>query len=604
MPSKLAYDRWLPILRRIILVFLIVFLITIAVSIIFSSGKRISRKTENLVHSENQAVSVLEKFQAMEFSGQKRKISLKAEKYYLDEAGNQHLEGQVEMADEEVPEKIILRARKMLIEANKKNLLAEGGVEIKASGLLIKASALEYNFEQKKVRSSQTKIIWQNLSIVSKKMVYSVQSQRGILEDGVEGKTLKSDAEFTFITQKITLDGEKNLLLAEAINLIAGQLEARAFRGAIYLNEAGDDFERIELEGKTALSWHDREFNSDFTEINLTSEKLNLLRLGNVSVLRSDGEFQVEGRGHLWRMEGTGRDLGMDFFDNQKAEKFYARNMQIKFSRTDGEEFILSGQQIEHNLLSGKLLVLGEAKGKFKDYELQAKHLHLWLADRSFEAEDSRLEVKPEFFSRSVALFKKDQPVFMSGFQALAKPESIEFTGKIRIWQNESYFLADKARLEKETGKVILEGRVKASLPYQNSETGPGKVDLTGEMAGLLLQEKKLVINGLVNLQMDGLKLQAKELRLFFDDRTPDRLSHFEASGQVAVFWKEYLAKSQQAIYKPEENIVIMNGLPELINFQGDHLEADKLTLFLSDDRIQAENQKRERSLTILVRGK
>jgi len=164
--------------------------------------------------------------------------------------------------------------------------------------------------------------------------------------------------------------------------------------------------------------------------------------------------------------------------------------------------------------------------------------------------------------------------------------------------------LAERARLEKETGIIYLEGQVKVSLSSKSAVDDTERINLSAERAICFPDKYQLMLSGSVEFRKEGLKLMADEIRMFFEDRAPEKLSSLDASGRASVFWEEYQARSQQAIFKLTENVVIMSGLPELSNLQGDHLEADKLTLYLSDDRIQVENQKRERSLTILVRGK
>jgi lipopolysaccharide export system protein LptA len=604
MPRKLEYRAWLPILRKIVFILLIVCLFAVILLIILSSGKRL-KKTESFVPSENQVLTLQEKFQAVEFSGQKRKISLKAEKFYLDEAGNQHLEGQVEVVDEEVPEKIILCAQKMVIDSGKRKLQAEGRVEIKSASLLIQAPVGEYNLEEKKIFClSGAKIVWQNLYLSSQQLSYAVESQEGNMGKEVIAERLKPGSGFKVRTQKLRFVLPKNLFLAEEASLQTEHFEGKARQIVVLLNEDKDDFEKIEFDGKAIISWYGQEYKSDFTELKLTSGRLNLFRKNNFIVLTSQDEFQVQGKGEVWQMVGRGRNLSLDFSEHQKAEMFRAEKASLKFFESTGAEFVLSGQTIEHNLSSGKLLMSGEAKGKFKDYELQASRLSFQLLDRHLEAEDARLTVGPGFFSQETVLFKKDEPLFITGFLALSDPKTVELTGKVRIWQGNSYLLGEKAELEKETGKIELQGRVRASLQDGPSSEQAEGINISGQKMTCFPEKREAQVSGSAGLQKGSLKLQADELRMYFEDKAPDRLSVLEAWGAVTVFWKEYRAKSQQAMFKPAENTVIMSGLPELSNLQGDRLEADKLTLCLSDDKIQVENQKRERSLTILVRGK
>jgi hypothetical protein len=69
--------------------------------------------------------------------------------FSLDEKQNQHLEGQVEVTDESVEGKVVLRADKLVIPPDRKKIIAEEGVEVNLSNLRIKARQLEYSVEEK-----------------------------------------------------------------------------------------------------------------------------------------------------------------------------------------------------------------------------------------------------------------------------------------------------------------------------------------------------------------------------------------------------------------------------------------------------------------------
>lgn len=163
---NLAYNRVRKILRRIVLAGLLVF-IAVLVQVVAVNLLKKNEPPPVSPRSLDQAVTFQEKFQALEFSGQKRSVSLKAEKFYLDEAQNQHLEGQVVIIDEELTERAVLKADKVVIEQDKKKIKAESGVEVNLGDLQIKAPALEYDLEQKTVKSAQTQVTTENLSILT-----------------------------------------------------------------------------------------------------------------------------------------------------------------------------------------------------------------------------------------------------------------------------------------------------------------------------------------------------------------------------------------------------------------------------------------------------
>lgn len=604
MSKELKYRAWNRALRKTVFLLLLLCLAVVILSIVYSPGKKTNR-TGSIVPAESGAVNFQEKFQAVEFSGQKRKISLRAEKFYVDQAENQNLEGRVEIVDEELQERINLKAEKVVINKEGRKLRAEGGVEVQSINLLIQSPELDYDFDLKTVYcSSEAKLVRENLSLNSSRLSYSVESQIGIFEDKVKARSEKPGSAFNLFARKLTLKGKEGLALADELKLGTERFEAEAVGGAIILDESEGDFRKVELEGKALINWRGQDLQDDFTHLELASERLSLGRARNFITLKGDDSFEIRGRGEVWQMEGKGHNLRIDFVKGQKPEFCRAEKVNLKFLRSTGEEFNLGGQKLEQRLNSGQVIVSGEARGSSKEYQLKAARISFQLTDQGLEAEEPALLIRSGYFERQTILFKKDQPVFITGLLARVRPQVLEITGKARIWQAEAYLLAERARLEKETGIIYLEGQVKVSLSSKSAVDDTERINLSAERAICFPDKYQLMLSGSVEFRKEGLKLMADEIRMFFEDRAPEKLSSLDASGRASVFWEEYQARSQQAIFKLTENVVIMSGLPELSNLQGDHLEADKLTLYLSDDRIQVENQKRERSLTILVRGK
>lgn len=603
MPNKFAYTQWLSLLRKILLLLIAFLLIRILFSVAGFSVKK-ARKVESFSNFKNQAVSVLENFQTIEFSGGQRKIVLRGQKFSLDAAGDQYLEGQVEMVDEGGPEKIVLQAQKAVIKPGEKKLEAEGGIEIKAGDLIIRAQVLEYDLDRREFSSSETSICEPGLNLVAKKVYYNFARKLAVLEGGKGERVIAPDLKISLAARKIRYDREKNLLLAENLDLNCGQLQVHSGSSKFYWKKKESNLEKIELEGETTFAWHEMRSNSDFNQIGVSCKKMSLLFSDSRPLIKVDNSFQIKSSGPLWVMEGSGAELQVIFSSDQRAEKFLARKARIKFLKKEGGEFVLSGEQLEHDLLSGNLLVQEKVRGIFQDYLLLARSLHFRLADLSFEAEESQLEIKAGYFEKATFLFNSEEPVFLSGFQLLAEPGAIQFIGKVRMWQGKNYFLTDRAIIEKESGRVVLKNRVQGSLFFQNSGFPTKNIRFMAEIVELKPEEKKLRISQQVNFQMNDLKIQAEEVNLNFAEEKREELSTFEASGQVSVFWKDYRARSQKARFQADKNILLLYGQAELINLNGDRLLTDKLTLFLADDRIQAESQKRERSETILVRGK
>jgi lipopolysaccharide export system protein LptA len=602
MPLNLEHRRPPLVLRRTILVLLILFLTFLAGNLTLNLRRK-DRQAAETGPLKHQALTFHEEFQALEFSGQKRKISLKAENFFVGNDRNQHLEGGVEIVDEELAEGLFLRAGRVQINPENRILTAEGWVELKTGSVQIEASSFEYNLQSKLVKAGEAKVIWRNLGLRGEKLVYEASQEEGVLEGGVEVQSLKSGREFSLRARKIGFKKNNNSLDAEELVLITGPLWMRSQTGGVLFEKGNNDFDLIRLEGKAEVHWKSPEKEAGLDEIRLNSESLVLLADDNSFTLSGQNEFALEGSGQEWQLRSKGESLRLIFTAGLEARIISSRKMSLEFSGKEIEDFNLYGQQTEYDLTSGLLQLDGQAYGSFKDYELRAGQLKFNLNDRSFTARNFQLVIMPGFFEVRPLFFVKDSSWFLSGDYIEGESEFFDLQGKLRISQADSLWLAEKARFEQKTGNLLLEKLGRASWLYKEVDDQVKKIELGAEKASFVPGEKRATLEGSAEFSQSGLRLKAREMWMYFKEPS-DRLFSLEASGRVSFFWKDYQACGQQLSFNFEEQKLVMTGGPELWTLEGSRLETDKLTLFLEDDKILLESQKRERSLTILVRQK
>ena len=602
MTANVKYSRLRLLLRRAVVIIIIFFLVLVIVQVSRNLLKK-ERAVSNISRPETQALTLQQQFQALEFSGEKRRISLKAEKFYLDADQKQRLEGGVEIVDEELAEKLVLRAQKVLIDPEKKVVKAEGEVELNAGSVQVAAAALEYHFQDKGINSAGVRININHLSLNAEKMYYGASQERGIFE-GVEGKSLKAETKFSFLASRARWEKDQNRIQAEDLTLKSRGVTVTAKSGLIVLQEDGSDFDSFQLEGKVELHWRSLRKAGGLEEIEIRSEKLGLCSEGNTIVLSSPEGFEFRGKDKTCMVKAQGENLKVIFSTEREAQKLLATNSNWNLQKNEAGPTILSGKQVDYDLISGCLDLRGQSTLQSEHYWIELKHLLFNLADGSFTAQEFQSEIKPGFFTRKAILFNPENSLFISGENLAVASEVFDMQGKVRIWQASDFCLVEKARLERTSGNISLEGLERAVWHYLDAKEQRKELNLSGEKALLLPGEKKILVTGKVRLGLEELEMKTGEITIFTEEATSEKFSYLEASGQVRLVWKDYQAASERASLNFKENTVILTGQPELRSQSGDRLEADKLTLFLADDRIRVENQKRERSLTILVRGK
>ncbi|MGB9894136.1 MAG: hypothetical protein ACPLRA_06945, partial [Candidatus Saccharicenans sp.] len=504
MPVNLRYSQPRLLLGRAILVLILFFSVLLVVGV-FQSLFRKNQIPTALPPTGELALTFQQQFQALEFSGQKRRLSLKAQKFYLDQEQRQHLEGQVEITDEELPESVYLKAGRVLIDQQKQRLRAEAEVELRSGSLQVAAPALEYNFKDKVVSSEKVQFSRANLSFRAGKMVYDVSRQQGVLEERVEGKSLKPKTEFSFQASKIRLSQNGQEIQAEKLKLNTRGLAMLAQSGLVWLNQDESNFDSVELAGRAEIIWRSQKKEVELEEIKLSSEKLSLRTEGNTLVLSNQGEFKFQGVGKENQVRGEGQQLNLVITAEGEAARLIATNLSLYFLRPASEDFWLSGKETNYDLIGGCLDLSGRANLSFKNYQLKSDRLFFRLADRSFSASDFQLEIRPGFFSGQPLFFNPKASLFLTGENLTASGETFDFKGQIRIWQTEDFCLSQRGRLEQKSSRLQLEDLERASWHYLSADNQQKKMALRAQKVDLVPEEKKAKVEGAADLSLEDL---------------------------------------------------------------------------------------------------
>lgn len=599
---KFNYKRTLLVSRRIVLAALVIFLVFILEEIVFGL---LSQSKPQTFASEKVGGEIAEKeFRAAEYSGAKKNLVIKAENFFLDDEQNQHLEGKVEVIDESVDGKVILHADKLVISPDRKKILAEEGVEVEFGGLKLNARELEYLVDEKIARSPEAELIAENIKLRVKKLRYAIQSRMAMFEDSFSGIGGSQDNQFSLLGQNAVWEKEANFLRAEGLSIVFNRVEARGQKAEVYFSKESNDFDSIKLEGSCYISGKASDSNADFQEIRIFSERTDIVQREGQIIIVADGPFRLEGKGSKWMMNGDGENLNLDFKSSEGLERLFASRGNLRFVHGGGEENYMTGQNIEYDVLNGNVLLKKQATGKFKDYELEARELNFKLSDRSFSASEFQMMVKSGFFSGNVVLFSPDKNAYITGNKISGTPDMVVASGNVRSWQDENQLETGKLTIDRKTMNLTLEEVNYVNCLIKSGKDKTNRVYLSADHIRLLSDERKIIAEGQVAMNLNEVKVKVPQVRINLDQSDGKKLKSVELFGTLEVNWKDYLARGQKAVYQSEQDKLEVSGSPELIDREGNRVEADKLTLYLSDDRILVENLKRERSQVILVRGK
>lgn len=596
--------RGLPaVLRTISLILLLAFIFFIAGQVLSNLRKK-SRLTESPGQTEIPLAPYHKRFQALDLAGEKTRLSLKADHFYVDEFQKQHLAGRVEIVDQESAEPVRILASKVVIEPDKQLLEAQGEINLVYGSLQVQASSFEYNIAEKIGRAEKVWLEYGYLKLKAGRLILKAGTGQVELEGDVSGEGGQVGENFSLESSRFQFDPDTRIFSAEKLRLILSPLRLAGAWASARLREKDAVLEFISLEGEADARWRSSSETAEFQEISLLSDRMFVKVGQEISVLSAPGVFTMAGAGLKRRVSGGGDGLELRFTPGLEADCLKAGSLGITLTESDGEEFWLAGQEIDYDLTSGLLKIGEAAEVRHQDYRLAARQLQFDLQKRNFQAAAFHLGIRSGFFEIPVLLFSQGSSIFMVGEQLNGQPGIFQMSGRVRIWQAEAFCLADRVWLKKKSGQLLLSNLEKASWLAEQSGGRKERIEVRAAEARLVSDENRAILTGEVKLSPGQIRVAADELVFLFTAETPGRLSGFEARGRVRITWKDYLASGQQASHDFSLDQLVLTGNPELVTTSGEKLEADKLTLFLSDDKIRLENQKRERSSTILVRGR
>ncbi|MCR4395309.1 MAG: hypothetical protein NUW07_01070 [Candidatus Saccharicenans sp.] len=601
MTVRIKHKGLPALLRMAVLVLLFLFVILVGLTII-SNLKNRSHQPSAPVQPARQAGTFSENFQALEFAGEKRHLRLKADNYYTDVDGRQHLEGGVEVSDEELSPAVQLQANAVVMDQEKQSLRADGEVSLEFNQLRILAPLIEYDLKDKVARSEKVRIEHGPLRLSADTLLWRAVPGQIILEGNIAGEKLQPGDSFSFEGERLSFDLEQDNFTAQNLRLSSGGLRLGAGMAEVRLKNDSLELLSIDLSGGAEARWSASSAGVDFRSFDLLADRVVFLLEKNSPVLLARPGFKLNGYGKEWRIQVEGEALELFFEARLSARRLKTGKFLAYLYGNEGETLELSAQNLDYDPVGRKLELSGQALARHEDYLLAAARLALTLPEFGLAGSEFELEIQPSFFKKPVPFFKKELPVFLTGSCLETFPGVFELSGQVRVWQAEDFCLTDKARLEKDRG--LLQRVEKASWSARRSDGQEEKVELRAGRVELLAETSQVILSGGLELGLDQLRLRAEEAVFGFTGEVGGGLARLEAKGRVSLDWKEYRASGRQASLDFDSQQLVVTGHPELRAATGERLEADKLTLFLADDRIRLENQKRERSLTVLVRGK
>lgn len=599
---KFSYRKTRLYAGRIILAIFFLFCVFLTAKI--SLGLLHRGRWQKIVPEEPRAETAGQQVEAAEYAAARKNLSLRAENFYLDEEQNQHLEGQVEVVDEGGAEKLIMRAPELVISPDRKKIAAGKGAEVELNHLRIKARNLNYLIDGKIAIAAEAQLLGDRLNVSVENLRYELPGRQARLEGSFKGTSGNGENNFYFTGRNGVWEERKGRLQAEELTVNLAQLQVHGQEAEVYFEKETGNFKAIKLARSCSVMARAEGKEAEWQETGLLADQVEVRNTGGQIRVLSSGKFQMEAKGHDLAMRATGEDLQLGFNNPKSLEKIRASHGCFNFTRKDGEEMVLSGEEVEYEATAGNMVLRGQAQGDFKDYELKAQELKFNLQNGSFTSSDFLMMCKPGFFSEKLPLFSQEKALYLSGEKITGSAEQVLASGRVRTWQENHLLTAGKMNLDRKGANLVLEEKVLVNCSVKSGPGGNKKITLTSERLLFLSREHRMQAEGEVAMDLAELSFKGPKMMINLDPAEEGRLLSLELHGASEVKWKDYLARGKRMIYQADKESLEISASPELETKEGHRVEAAKLTLFLADDRILVENREKERSQVIIVRGK
>ncbi|MDI6845451.1 MAG: hypothetical protein QME28_04865 [Candidatus Saccharicenans sp.] len=601
MPLRIDHIRGVALIRRVVLALLFALIAFLSVSVILNIKKR-NTAFESSSRPATEKEVYQEKVRALDFAGEKKRFSIKAGRIYIDEAGRQRFEGGVEMVVLEPGGLLRITAATAVIASGNELLQAEDNVQIETEDYSMMARRLEFDLKRRTARAEKVEFESESLQLSSGAMFLQTEEKRLEFQEEISGKIRDLSGQVYFLeADRLAVNITERSFLAENLRLNSKWIRLDGKRAEGLQAEKGE-LERLNLTAGAGVRWKILADESELQEVELHAGGLGVENFREKFFLSASGKFRVRGAGQELKIQGSGENLGLSA-EKRAPRLLQAENCELTFEDKNGETYRVGGRKVLYDLPGNLLEVETWAELNQENYRLEAGGLVFDIKGQILRAKNFSLELEPAFFERKSPLFTCGAGVMINGAILEGRPGFFQMSGQVRISGERQFFQAESVRLET-NGQFLIE-RVfpgnwkleKAGGRKQTLEIAAGQIT-SSQVEPLLLLE-----NG-ARLKTDSFRLESREMILLFQDDSSLQVQSVEARGGVNFNWKDYKVFGERAVYDFEYEKIELTGNPRLVTPSGDWLETDKLTLFLADDRIRLESQKRERSLTILVRGR
>ena len=555
------------------------------------------------------------------FKGDKGKIKVKADEFYLGEDKLNHLEGNVEVVDygNTGSQEIIMLADRVDYDQDLKNFHATGRARVKEKDALIESSSFIYDKKEDVFRTDQGVVFSSNklkaksrtmtyrrraqtlefegdlaievlakgetglpLSVFGDKFLYMRKTKIGRVDGNVRMSHGKSRGTADALTFRLTPDEQE-------VNYLAFQGTAKVELFKETAKDAADSGQQVEADEIRLVSFPDESKVSRLSATGACSLTLSVSAGATDKVLGRSVGLVFDRAGELTDFSASG-EARVDLAD-----------------RSGGDERRVWGDKITYHKKGDVLKTVGTDKipARIDSARTEVEAGWITVNQKSGNMQSSgavKLVLKPGKDDKAVGFFSKDKPVFITCKDLVYTKGNKKFLFKedVRIWQDKTVVLAKEFEILEHSEKVFGRGGVKASF------TRKPKDKLVEEPLALGADEMSYVPKGKTIKFAGGSFLNTNTMTLTSADLSVrlkeegNEMVRILAKGKVLIIQETKEGRGEEANYDLLADTVVLTGNSVLVDKEKGVIEGDKLTFYLGDGKILIENKERSRSAMVI----
>jgi lipopolysaccharide export system protein LptA len=616
------------------LIFLIVLVVTLFNFISRSKNQpKILLSTDDIV---DQKIDKKERIVYQEARGSANRLTLKAEQQYVDKDGLYHLKGNVEIIfpRKKDGEEISVFGEEITHDKELKNFFVPGNTVIKFKDLTVESSEVEYETERKKFQSrSEVTFSSERFSGSAVGFFYSHKQKKLILQnkarlkfesalDSPDAMEIEADT-FEYIRKgrqgtaigNVKLVHGKSLAVSDLLKfeLIPTEEEIKNmfFKGSARASLVNDPDETAASGSQESLN-----FYSDRREI--AADEIFIQSYRNTNQIQL---IQIKGKSSIMFTSQTGDStyvsadaVKIAFNQEGGLREFLAeKNAKLVEKKNEtGEERIMDGAVITIGEKRNILSVRGQNELKAgilaNDYKITADEIRIFLKNSNLEVKNG-VEVVMEPVKKeknSSGFFSEGKPIMITAeeMRYFNPNKRFLFSGKVKVWQEKKMLSSKELSLNKDSGRLQCTGGVRSTFPYRFKDGD--KEHLAEINAGKMLYkpaENLILYETSSSLKLKELELRASSLFVYLEEGSGG-IMNIIGKKNVVVSKSQNEGKGDEANIDMKKEVIVLVGNPVFTDKDKGKIKGEKLTFYMTDDKITIENKERARSVTVLKKSK